>query len=236
MTRAELVALVRPQMNQKIKKWMDLVSSPFSPALTEGLICYGADSGKEITFVRVDQWMPRQPPVSEQEAKRILLRRYLSAYGPATLHDLAYWSGMSMKETREATALLDGELTSVQVGDKPGLILSGDYHELAEGEPPKESVRLLPGFDPYLLGHSDKTPLVSVEQYKRVYRNQGWISPVVLVNGQAAAIWSSKRRGPLLSIEVEPLRKLPGRIRSMIDEEAASLGEFLGISVEVKVP
>jgi len=235
MTRAELIPLVKARMNGKVKAWMDLVSSPFSPALTEGLICYGADNGKEVGFVRVDQWLPRQPRVSEQEAKRILFRRYLSAYGPATIQDMAYWSGMPMKETREAAALLDGELTAVQFVDKAGLILSRDYDVLADCGPAKDLVRLLPGFDPYLLGHADKTPLVGADHYKRVYRNQGWISPVVLVNGQVAAIWSSKRRGKLLSIEVEPLRKLSRRVRSMIEEEAAALADFLGRSVEVKV-
>ena len=234
MTRAELIAVVRPRMNRKIKTWMGLVSSQFSPALTEGLICYGPDNGKEVTFIRVDQWLPRQPPMSEPEAKRILFRRYLSAYGPATLQDLAYWSGMSMKETRDATALLSGELTEVRVVDKTGLILSKDYAELTEAGPAEDAVRLLPGFDPFLLGHADKTPLVSADHYKHVYRNQGWISPVVLVNGQVAATWSSKRRGKLLSVEVEPLRKLTRRICSMIQEEAASLGAFLDTPVEVK--
>jgi hypothetical protein len=234
MTRAELYALVRPRMNQKIKAWMERVASPFSPTLTEGLICYGPESGRETTFVRVDKWLPRVEAISEREAKRILFSRYLGAYGPATLQDLAYWSGMSMKEAREALALLDGDLTEVQVVDRPGLILSRDYEELIEGGPAKDSVRLLPGFDPYLLGHSDKTPLVSPDDYKRVYRNQGWITPVVLVNGKVAAIWFSNRRGRLLSIEVEPLRKLPKRTCALIEKEAASLGTFLESQVEVK--
>jgi hypothetical protein len=234
MTRAELYALVRPRMNQKIKAWMERVASPFSPTLTEGLICYGPENGRETTFVRADQWLPRLETIPEQEAKRALFRGYLGAYGPATLQDVAYWSGMSMKEARQVLALLEGDLTEVQVVDKPALILSRDYEELIAGGPVKDSVRLLPGFDPYLLGHADKTPLVRPDDYKRVYRNQGWITPVVLVNGEVAAIWTSKRRGRFLSIEVEPLRKLPGRIRAQIEEEAASLGAFLECPVEVK--
>ena len=39
--------------------------------------------------------------------------------------------------------------------------------------------------DPYLLAHRDKDHLLSAEHYKRVYRNQGWISPVVLIDGSA---------------------------------------------------
>jgi hypothetical protein len=231
-TLGELNTLIRPKVGLKIKAWMDRVSSPFSPAITEGLICYGPYRGKETTYVRVDQWLPRQSAVPEHDAKRILFRRYLSAYGPATLQDLSYWSGMPMKEIRAVPNLLDGELTRVGVSGRPGLMLSADQDELMSSRPARDSVRLLPGFDPYMLGHADKTPLLEPEHYKRVYRNQGWISPVVVVNGEVSAIWSSKRRGKLLSIEVEPLRNLPKRIRLLINEEAASLAAFLDTAIE----
>jgi hypothetical protein len=171
--------------------------------------------------------------VPERDAKRILFRRYLTAYGPATVNDLSYWSGMSMKEAREVPDLLDGELTQIKLGDKPGLILARDRDELFDSRPSKDSVLLLPGFDPYMLGHADKTPLIGSEHYKSVYRNQGWISPVVLVNGEVAAIWTSKRRGKLLAVEVEPIRGLPKKIRGLIEEQAASLGVFLDTPVQV---
>jgi hypothetical protein len=221
-------------MPKKVKAWMDRVSSPFSPALTEGLICYGPDRGKETTFVRVDQWLPRHKAISEQESKRVLFRRYLNAYGPATPQDLSYWSGMPMKETRgEVLGLLDGELAAVDIGGKEALILTDDHDELIESRPAKDSVRLLPGFDPYMLGHADKSPLLGPEHYKRVYRNQGWISPVVLLNGGVAAIWSHTRRGKKLSIEIEPLRPISKKIRSLIEEEASSLGAFLDFACEL---
>src|SRR5262245_27006555 len=78
ITRSDLNTLIRPRVGPKIKAWMDLVASPFSPAITEGLICYGPDRGRETTYVRVDEWLPRTKPVSEQEAKRTLFRRDLS--------------------------------------------------------------------------------------------------------------------------------------------------------------
>src|SRR5262249_7161116 len=55
MTSCELKGLIRPRMAPKIKAWMDRVSSPFSPALTQGLICYGPHNGKDTTYVRIDQ-------------------------------------------------------------------------------------------------------------------------------------------------------------------------------------
>jgi hypothetical protein len=54
-------------------------------------------------------------------------------------------------------------------------------------------VRLLPAFDAFLLAHATKDHIVDPRFYKRVYRNQGWISPVVLVGGRIAAVWSIQR-------------------------------------------
>jgi hypothetical protein len=233
-TRGELNAVVRPRMPTKVKAWMDRVSSTFSPALTEGLICYGPDKGRETTLVRVDQWLPRLKASPEQESKRILFRRYLSAYAPATLHDLSYWSGMSMKEVRQIPELLDGELARIEIGGKEALILTDHRDELMKSQAAKDSVRLLPGFDPYMLGHADKTPLLKPEHYKRVYRNQGWISQVVLLNGEVAAIWSHTRRGKRLFIEIEPLRELPKKTRALIQEQAASLAAFLDTAWEIE--
>ena len=107
MTKRELGKQVLPFLEKKMRTWMNHVWNIFRPAIVEGLICYGPDKGKEPTFVRADQWLPEQIEVSEQEAKQILLRRYLRAYGPATLQDFSRWTGISMKEARIVRELLE---------------------------------------------------------------------------------------------------------------------------------
>ena len=100
MTQRELTDQIAPKVGKNVRTWMEHVWSVFRPAIVEGLICYGPDRGQEVTFVRVDQWLPRQREVSAQEAQQVLLRRYLSAYGPATLQDFSRWTGIPMKEAR----------------------------------------------------------------------------------------------------------------------------------------
>ena len=60
------------------------------------------------------------------------------------------------------------------------------------------SVHLLPYFDVYLLAHGFKEHFLKPQFYKRVYRNQGSISPVVLINGEIAGVWSTSCREKLL--------------------------------------
>jgi hypothetical protein len=78
-----------------------------------------------------------------------------------------------------------------------------------------------------------RTLVVAPRFYKRVYRNQGWISPVVLVNGRVAGTWAHTRTGRKLSVQVEPFEKLKPAVRQKIQYEALRLGTFLGIPADV---
>lgn len=229
MTQPELTAQIIPTVGKRLKKYLDLAwgIQMFRLALVEGLICYGPERGKKATFVRVDQWLPKQKAVDEHEAKQIVLRRYLRAYGPATLQDFFKWAGMPMQEARAAWQSLKEELAEVNVEEKKMWILREDQRRLANSELDGQILRLLPHFDPYLLGHADKNHVVDAQNYKRVYRNQGWISPVVLLNGRVIGIWSYTRRGKQFSLEIKPFEKFSKTINARIEEEAASLGDFL---------
>ena len=75
--------------------------------------------------------------------------------------------------------------------------------------------------------------MVSAKHYKRVYRQAGWISPVVLADGKIIGIWSSKRHGERMAFEIFPFQKFSPAIRLDIEKEAASLGRFFESSWEI---
>jgi hypothetical protein len=236
MTQPELIEQILPKAGKKMRTYMEVVWSIqiFRPALVEGLICYGPERGKKATFVRVDQWLPQPRAVDEQEAKQILLRRYLRAYGPATLRDFSKWAGILTKEAGEVWELVKEELVEVHIGGESAFIHRQDYDQLANSHLGDQILRLLPHFDPYMLGHDEKDHLVDAAHYKRIYSNQGWISPVVLLNGRVIGVWSYTRRGKRWSLEIEPFEKFSKSIRAKIEEEATSLGDFLETSWEIK--
>ena len=90
------------------------------------------------------------------------------------------------------------------------------------------SVRLLPAFDPLLLAHAEKDHLVEQRHYKRVYRNQGWLSPAVLVGGRIAGVWSLRASARTLTADVELFGRAARAVRDKIASEAGAMGEFLG--------
>ena len=151
------------------------------------------------------------------------------------MQDFAFWSGIAVKESREIWNSLADEIAEVSVEDEEMAILSEDVKILANSSRPQDVVRLLPGFDPFLLAHAAKDHMIPDRHYKRVYRNQGWISPVVLVNGSIAGIWSCSRKGKSLSFKAELFEKLTKSQRSKVGDEAESLGGFLGGAVTIEM-
>ena len=125
-------------------------------------------------------------------------------------------------------------MVEVQVENKNGLIFREDYDQLTNSHLDDQILRLLPSFDPYMLAHVDKNHLMDPNYYKRVYRNQGWISPVVLLNGMVIGIWSYTRRGKGLSLEIEPFQNFSKIIHTKIEEETVGLGDFLETPWEIK--
>jgi hypothetical protein len=128
-------------------------------------------------------------------------------------------------------------IAEVKIADKAGLMLREDLKALqnvvADDADAEESVRLLPSFDCYLLGHKDKTHIVDQAHYKQVYRKAGWLSPVLLVNGKAEGVWSYKKKGKTLHITVKAFSKISKNVKKQVEKEAADLARFYDIAYKL---
>ena len=234
--RPAIAAAIRPKASKQVRFWMENSWSLVRLPVAEGLICYGRGEGNAIVFIRTDHWLPKLKLelMSATEAQCALLRKYLRAYGPATLHDFAHWAGLPMQEVRSLPALLKGELVEIPAEKKNSFLLREDLAVLNRSSAAKTSIHLLPIFDSYLLAHREKDHLLSAKHYKRVYRNQGWISPVVLINGAIAGVWSHKLQGKRLQVEIEPFGKLNKAERAAIERQAESLAQYYESHLELK--
>jgi hypothetical protein len=228
LSRPAIAAAIRPKASKRVRFWMENSWSLVRLPVAEGLVCYGKGEGNAIVFIRVDHWLPNLKPelMSATEAQGALLRNYLRAYGPATLTDFSHWAGIPMQEVKPLLPLLETELAEIPGEKKSSYLLREDVAVLNKSSSGEASIRLLPIFDSYLLGHRDKDHLLSAQHYKRVYRNQGWISPVVLIDGAVAGVWSHKLQNKKLLVEVEPFGKLSRVERAGIEREAEHLARF----------
>jgi uncharacterized protein YcaQ len=236
-TREELGAEVAriagsPELADKVQgSW-----GPYlKPASFRGRLCFGPNDGQKVRFTRPDTWLGRSiDTYGPEEALREVTRRHLGAFGPASREDLARWWGVQPAPAGRMLKALGDEVVDVDVEGTAGWMLREHAEEAAAEEPAARLVRLLPGFDMWVIGAArDAAALLDPAEKKRVYRNQGWISPVMLVNGRIEGVWKHERKGKRLTVEVEPFGKPPKWARSEVEREAERLGEFLGGEVEL---
>jgi len=205
-------------------------------AAARGIVCYGPRRGNEPTFVRADAWIPRWKDVPREQAEDLLLQRYLRSFGPATAIDFAMWTGISLSDAREIWRREEANFATVNVEGWEATILRKDLDELAQAELDHPLVRLLPYFDSFLLGHKEREHLMAIQHQPKVYRPQGWVAPVVLVDGRLAAVWEHAREGNRLRVNVTKFGSLARGVIAGIREEARDLGRFLGIpNVDIQI-
>jgi hypothetical protein len=201
---------------------------------SRGIVCYGPKNGGEATFVRADAWIPNWKDMAREQAESTLLRWYLHSFGPATPADFAMWSGVGMHNANAIWARERAAITSVDVEGWPASILLDDVDELLQARFERPTIRLLPYFDVFLFGHREKQHLAEEEHHAKIYRPQGWVYPVVLVDGRAAAVWEHALEKDSLRIRVTKFHALVRKVVAAIEAEAAELAHFHGVS-EVNV-
>jgi hypothetical protein len=179
-------------------------------AALRGAVCFGPDRGNEPTWV--SRPAASAAGVDRAEALAELARRYRIGYGPSDAHDLAAWSGLSVTDARQAWHL---------AGES-----HGDLDR--DGE---RVVRLLPHFDPYLLGYAHRDLVVPAEHAKKVWTGGGFILPTVVVDGRAVGTWRLDRKNDTITVTWFGASRLDETVTAGIDAEVADIGRFLGGNV-----
>ncbi len=199
------------------------------PAAFAGKLCFGTSVGQRVRFTSPRTWLALGPPVDPEAATAAVTRRFLFAYGPATHHDLARWwgGGSSVGVATQWIAALGDEVAPVDLEGLRAWMLASDAHEARE-VPRERSVALLPAFDQYVVAASYHAAHLLPEGLRaRVYRPQGWISPVLLVNGRMEGTWRHELKGSRVEVVIEPFATVPVWAKRTAEKEAARLAKFL---------
>ena len=208
--------------------------SLLKPSAFEGDLLFAPSVGRNVRFARPDQWLPGWQPAETEAAVREIVRRYLSAYGPATREEFARWFGTtSPVQAGRLIEALGEEVAPVEVEGVAAWMLAEHVQEAEEAEP-AGVVRLLPAFDQYVVAAPRDREAMLPEALKgRVYRQQGWLSPVLLVDGRMEGVWRHELKGDRLIVGIEPFADQPGWVRRAAEEEGEQLARFVGGELEL---
>ena len=201
-----------------------------------GYLCFAPNDGKEARFTHPATWLRKPPvPVDNDKAFDVLTTRYLGTYGPATARDLGHWWGINQGNAKRRLAAIGKAATEITIEGERYWMLAKDVADLAATKP-VNVVRLLPAFDQWVVCASRRVPALLDPKYRqRIYRLQGWVSAVLLVNGHMAGVWKHEHNGRTVSVEIEPFAKLPRWTRPHIAAEAERLATFLGGDLKLTI-
>ena len=176
-------------------------------AAAAGLLCFGPPEGARVTFVHTEDWLGAQSAWEPAAALQEVARRYAHTYAPVGLRELRQWLAAKV---------------DVSVPDFP-LAPAGTG-----------SVRLLPEYDPYVMGFREREHLVppAVREQVKAHGKGRYEGPAgtsfLLIDGLAAGIWGRKKMSKRIELTVMPARTLNRAERSAVAEEAERIGAFLG--------
>lgn len=185
----------------------------FFLAAVRGVVVRGPMIGKQHAYVLVRDWLGEPPSVDREKALAELARRYLVGHQPATDRDLAKWAGLPLRDVRAGLQAIASELEEGE----------GGLVRLAKRPKPEEipSPRLLGAFDPVLLGWTSREDVLG--PHTNLVTRNGIFHPFAMVNGRAVAKWGLAGG----KMTLEPLQRLPAKVATALEADAAAVKRFL---------
>jgi hypothetical protein len=114
----------------------------------EGVICGGPRIGKHHGYGLVEDLAPQTRRLSREEAVAELVLRYFTSHGPATAHDMGWWSSLTLTDIRHGIEAAGDALVTVQHDEHT-------FHAGAQARTgDRPPARLLQAYDEYLVGYS----------------------------------------------------------------------------------
>jgi hypothetical protein len=187
-----------------------------------GTVIRGPFRGGGQAWVLTRDWLGAPPDLKGLASQRPALlaelaRRYLRGHGPASPADLSVWSGLPLRDARAGLGAIAAELREVG-RDEVELVTAGP-------EPRSLPARLLPAFDPYLLGWADRAFAVSAERLGEM-RVGGIIRAAATVSGVAVGTWAAARKRRDFAVELDLWQPVPAAERAALQAEADDVARF----------
>lgn len=192
MTREELGAAVtaRPEFGHLGFAFAEKAGTLLKPLAWQGDMSFGPTRDGRATFQRLDR-NPRWTGIPDlDEAGMRAVETYFRAYGPATPDHVRYWLGEGLgagrKRIQSWIADFGDRLVAVDIDGESCYVLREDLEELA-ATAPSNAVRLLPGYDQWVLGPGTADAHVVPPARRKLVSRQ---ANIVIVGGVVSGTWS----------------------------------------------
>lgn len=180
----------------------------------------GGWTSSQYRWSPMSAWLPSPAPVLDaDEARARLVRHWLRGFGPATVADIKWWTGLNLGQVRAALAGPDVE--EVDLDGVVGVVLAGDDEPAAPIEP---WIALLPSLDPTTMGWQQRSWYLGGHG-PRLFDTNGNAGPTVWADGRVVGGWAQRRTGELV---FRLLEDVGAEAAAQVELEAARLTAWLG--------
>jgi hypothetical protein len=180
----------------------------------------GAWTSSQWRWSPMSTWLPAgMPQLTADVARAELVRSWLAAFGPGTVEDLRWWTGLTLGQVRKAVGSL--EVVEVDLDGRDGLVLAGDDEPVAD---PAPWVALLPALDPTPMGWAGRDWYLGPHA-PALFDRSGNIGPTVWSDGKIVGGWAQRPDGRLAMRLLEDVGR---QARAAVGAELARLQDWLG--------
>ncbi len=165
--------------------------------------------------------------IPEDRARTRLVSLYLESFGPATLTDIAWWTGLGKTEVRRVLGQLGSSVIACDVdGHDSELLMSACQQEAFANGKQSNVVNLLPFQDPYLVGYKERERYLDPEHREWIFDRSGNATSSILVNGRVVGVWDMQEK-PEPVMKIMLLSSVERGFLRKIRESAVAMGRFV---------
>jgi hypothetical protein len=198
----------------------------------ECLLCSGPRAGKQFTYALLGERAPQAKALPRDEALQRVTRRYFTTRGPATVQDMAWWSGLTMKDVREGIALAGKELEKTALDGKE-YWMGADRPESGMQNLP---TFLMPDYDEYSIAYRDRTGLTDRQDVAGISqdkpRNNAIFNHMLVVEGLIRGTWRQAQKAKSVTVEAAPYSPLNEKQKKAVATAIKRYAAFLGKTAE----
>jgi len=194
----------------------------------EAIICSGPRRGKQFTYALLEERAPHAPEMAREEALVELMRRFFIGHGPATEHDMAWWSGLTLGDVRLGLELAGPEMAHIE-DDGQRYWFSAAHPPVAV---PTGEAFLLPTYDEFLLGYTaaDRMRVTGVPALEVMQ-----FFSTIVIGGQVRGSWRRTFDKGTVNVEVAPFQPFTAGEEQAVVAGVERYAAFLGMAPALRL-
>jgi hypothetical protein len=191
----------------------------------EGVICSGPRKGKQFTYALMDERVGPPAKFYRQQALAEIADRYFRSRGPATLQDFVWWSGLAVKDAREAVEMLKPEFIRERTGNR-------EYIFIPLSGVPKgkiQSTFLMSDYDEYGISYKDRSAIFSSNVPNAGAGRSTLYSHMLVVDGIIEGTWRQTLVNKKPVVETSLFKPLAKTKEKAVQEAIRKYTKFMNV-------